>query len=145
MRWLWTILAILASVASAEAFTCDDVRALSPEQQAYYIGPSTSRRPSRITFAGSAMDRERTAHPTFQRTGRQVVSHAAGGTKAQLVFPVRTRGHDDSEFVNVKLNAGVGLAAQADAGLPSSGKARASEPSAQQPRGSRKRGRSDPL
>jgi hypothetical protein len=37
MRWLWTILAILASVASAEAFTCDDVRALSPEQQAYYI------------------------------------------------------------------------------------------------------------
>jgi len=62
------------------------------------------------------MDRERTAHPTFQRKGRQVVSHAASGTKAQLVFPVRTRGHDDSEFVSVKLNAGVGLAAQADAG-----------------------------
>jgi hypothetical protein len=37
MRWLWTILAMLASVASAEAVTCDDVRALSPEQQAYYI------------------------------------------------------------------------------------------------------------
>ena len=77
------------------------------------------------------MDRERTAHPTFQRKGRQVVSHAASGTKAQLVFPVRTRGHDDSEFVSVKLNAGVGLAAQADAGLPPSGKTRASEPSAQ--------------
>ena len=69
-------------------------------------GSSTSRWPSRITFAGSAMDRERTAHPTFQRKGRQVVSHAASGTKAQLVFPVRTRGHDDSEFVNMKLNAG---------------------------------------
>jgi hypothetical protein len=38
MRWPWTILAMLAGVASAEAFTCDDVRALSPEQQAYYIG-----------------------------------------------------------------------------------------------------------
>ena len=28
---------MLTGVASAEAFTCDDVRALSPEQQAYYI------------------------------------------------------------------------------------------------------------
>ena len=27
----------LASVASAQGFTCDDVRALSPDQRAYYI------------------------------------------------------------------------------------------------------------
>jgi hypothetical protein len=99
-------------------------------------GSSTSRRPSRITFAGSAMDRERTAHPPFQRKSRQVVSRAASGTKAQLVFPVLNRSHDDSTFVSVKLNAGIGLAAQTDAGLPSPGKTRASEPRAQQPRGS---------
>lgn len=37
MRWLWTMVGTLVSVASAQAFTCDDVRALSPDQQAYYI------------------------------------------------------------------------------------------------------------
>jgi hypothetical protein len=104
-------------------------------------GSSTSRRPSRITFAGSAMDRERTAHQPFQRKSRQAVSRAASGTKAQLVFPVLTRSHDDSTLVSVKLNAGIGLAAQTDAGLPSPGKTRASEPRAQQAPGSGKRGR----
>jgi hypothetical protein len=37
MRCLWTILSTLVSLASAQAFTCDDVRALSQEQRAYYI------------------------------------------------------------------------------------------------------------
>ena len=37
MKWLWTVLLTLAGVASAQAFTCEDVRALSAEQRAYYI------------------------------------------------------------------------------------------------------------
>ena len=37
MRVLWTIVATLSGLASAQAFTCDDVRALSQEQRAYYI------------------------------------------------------------------------------------------------------------
>jgi hypothetical protein len=31
------MVATLGCITSAEAFTCDDVRALSPDQQAYYI------------------------------------------------------------------------------------------------------------
>jgi len=37
MKWLWTVLLTLAGVASAQAFSCDDVRALTSEQRAYYI------------------------------------------------------------------------------------------------------------
>jgi hypothetical protein len=37
MKWLTGIALIFASVVSAEAYTCADVRALSAEQQAYYI------------------------------------------------------------------------------------------------------------
>ena len=37
MKWLWTTSLILASVVSAQAYTCADVRALSREQQAHYI------------------------------------------------------------------------------------------------------------
>jgi hypothetical protein len=37
MKWLWTVALILAGAMPARAFTCADVRALSPEQQAYYI------------------------------------------------------------------------------------------------------------
>jgi hypothetical protein len=37
MKWLSAIGLTFASVASAQAYTCADVRALSSEQQAYYI------------------------------------------------------------------------------------------------------------
>jgi hypothetical protein len=37
MKWLSAIGLTFASVASAQAYTCADVRALSAEQQAYYI------------------------------------------------------------------------------------------------------------
>ena len=37
MKSLCTVLLTLAGLSSAQAFTCDDVRALSPEQRAYYI------------------------------------------------------------------------------------------------------------
>jgi hypothetical protein len=37
MKWLWTTSLILAGVVSAQAYTCADVRALSREQQVYYI------------------------------------------------------------------------------------------------------------
>jgi hypothetical protein len=33
----WVILSTLGGIASAQAYTCADVRALSAEQQAYYI------------------------------------------------------------------------------------------------------------
>ena len=34
---LWTALVTFVGVASAHAFTCDDVRALNTEQKAFYI------------------------------------------------------------------------------------------------------------
>ena len=37
MKWLWAALFTLTGIASAQAFTCTDVRALSMEQRAYYI------------------------------------------------------------------------------------------------------------
>jgi hypothetical protein len=37
MRWLWALALSLGGVVSAQAYTCADVRALSAEQQAYYI------------------------------------------------------------------------------------------------------------
>jgi hypothetical protein len=37
MKWLWAALITLPGIASAQAFTCADVRALSMEQRAYYI------------------------------------------------------------------------------------------------------------
>ena len=37
MKWLSAFALILVGVGSAEAYTCADVRALSAEQQAYYI------------------------------------------------------------------------------------------------------------
>jgi hypothetical protein len=37
MKWLWAVLLTSTAFASAEAYTCADVRALSPEKQAYYI------------------------------------------------------------------------------------------------------------
>jgi hypothetical protein len=37
MKWLWAALLTLTAMASAQAFTCADVRALSMEQRAYYI------------------------------------------------------------------------------------------------------------
>jgi len=37
MKWLWTGLLVSLGVGSAQAYTCEDVRALSQEQQAYYI------------------------------------------------------------------------------------------------------------
>jgi hypothetical protein len=37
MKWLWAVVLTLAGMASAQAYTCADVRALSAEQQAYYI------------------------------------------------------------------------------------------------------------
>ena len=37
MSWLWGVVAIFVGMTSAQAYTCADVRALSAEQQAYYI------------------------------------------------------------------------------------------------------------
>jgi hypothetical protein len=37
MKRLWIVVLLLAGVAPARAFTCEDVRALSRAQQAYYI------------------------------------------------------------------------------------------------------------
>jgi hypothetical protein len=37
MRWLGATALMLAGMASAQAYTCADVRALTSEQQAYYI------------------------------------------------------------------------------------------------------------
>lgn len=37
MKWLWAAVSICASVVSAQAYTCADVRALSREQQMNYI------------------------------------------------------------------------------------------------------------
>ena len=37
MKRLWAILLMFGAAAPAQAYTCADVRALSPEQQAYYI------------------------------------------------------------------------------------------------------------
>jgi hypothetical protein len=37
MRWMWAVVVTLSGMASAQAFTCADVRALSAAQQAYYI------------------------------------------------------------------------------------------------------------
>ena len=37
MRWLGVAALMLAGIGSAQAYTCADVRALTPEQQAYYI------------------------------------------------------------------------------------------------------------
>jgi hypothetical protein len=37
MKWLVVLFFCLTGAVSAEAFTCDQVRALSSEQRAYYI------------------------------------------------------------------------------------------------------------
>jgi hypothetical protein len=37
MKWLWAALFASIGIVSAHAFTCDDVRALSLGQRAYYI------------------------------------------------------------------------------------------------------------
>jgi hypothetical protein len=37
MRWMFAAIVIVSGAASAQAYTCADVRALSAEQQAYYI------------------------------------------------------------------------------------------------------------
>ena len=37
MKWLGVLFFCLTGAVSAEAFTCDQVRALSSEQRAYYI------------------------------------------------------------------------------------------------------------
>src|ERR1700719_4749842 len=37
MRWMCAAIVIVSGAASAQAYTCADVRALSAEQQAYYI------------------------------------------------------------------------------------------------------------
>ena len=37
MKWIGVILLILSGIVSAQAYTCADVRALTSEQQAYYI------------------------------------------------------------------------------------------------------------
>jgi hypothetical protein len=37
MRWMWAVVGIFGGMASAHAYTCTDVRALSAEQQAYYV------------------------------------------------------------------------------------------------------------
>ena len=37
MRWLWAALLTSTGIASAQAYTCADVRALSQEKQAFYI------------------------------------------------------------------------------------------------------------
>jgi hypothetical protein len=37
MKWLWVVALVLSGVVPARAFTCEDVRALSRAQQAYYI------------------------------------------------------------------------------------------------------------
>ena len=37
MKWLGAAALMLAGIASAQAYTCADVRALTPEQQSYYI------------------------------------------------------------------------------------------------------------
>jgi hypothetical protein len=37
MRWVWMGILTLSCAASAQAYTCDDVRALSADQRAYYI------------------------------------------------------------------------------------------------------------
>ena len=38
MKWAWVFcFGVFLSIGSAQAFTCADVRALSTEQQAYYV------------------------------------------------------------------------------------------------------------
>jgi hypothetical protein len=37
MRWMFAAIVIVSGAASAQAYTCAEVRALSAEQQAYYI------------------------------------------------------------------------------------------------------------
>jgi hypothetical protein len=37
MKPLWVVVLVLSGVVPARAFTCEDVRALSRAQQAYYI------------------------------------------------------------------------------------------------------------
>ena len=37
MKWIWVALLTSSGIASAQAYTCADVRALTSEQQAYYI------------------------------------------------------------------------------------------------------------
>ena len=37
MRWMFAAVVTVSGAASAQAYTCSDVRALSAEQRAYYI------------------------------------------------------------------------------------------------------------
>jgi hypothetical protein len=80
MRVLWTIVATLSGLASAQAFTCDDVRALSQEQRAITSRPTTLRRPNRMLFVGSVLGRKRTIQPSLWRKNRRVASRATNET-----------------------------------------------------------------
>ena len=63
MKWLGALLFCLAGVASAEAFTCDQVRALSSEQQAYYIR----------VYSISAVQQERIRRECYGSKGRHSI------------------------------------------------------------------------
>ena len=64
MRWLLAALLTSTGFLSAQAYTCDDVRALSSEQKAYYI------RVLRITPA----QQERIRRSCFEPTMREAAT-----------------------------------------------------------------------
>jgi hypothetical protein len=63
MKRLWVVVLVLSGVVPARAFTCEDVRALSRAQQAYYI------KAYNITPA----QQERIRHACYGRTVRQAI------------------------------------------------------------------------
>jgi hypothetical protein len=68
MKWLWTALSTGLGIASAQAYTCADVRTLSVEQQAYYI------RVFNITPA----QQEHIRHACYEPKARQAMTSMEG-------------------------------------------------------------------
>ena len=62
MKWLSAVLLASLGVVSSQAYTCDDVRALSSEQKAYYI------RVFNITSAQQERIRHACYEPRVRRT-----------------------------------------------------------------------------
>jgi len=79
MKWLWVALLTWLGIVSAQAYTCADVRALSAEQQAYYIK----------VFNITAAQQERIRRACYEPRAHRAATSAEG--------PTSHSGHDERE------------------------------------------------
>ena len=66
MKWILAALLTPLGLMSAQAYTCDDVRMLSPEQKAYYIR----------VFNITLVQQERIRHACYDPTTRHAAASA---------------------------------------------------------------------